>query len=1096
MNKTWISGMALACAIASSAETKPAPSAEKPVEKGPYASGTWTGLELRPIGPAIASGRIADLAVDLTDGRRWFAAVASGGVWKTENAGTTWVPVFDKEASFSTGCVAIDPKNPSVVWVGTGENDSQRSVAYGDGVYRSEDGGRHWTNMGLKSSEHIARIVIDPRDSRMVYVAAQGPLWSAGGDRGLYKTTDGGKSWKAVLTISENTGVTDIAMDPRNPDVLYAAAYQRRRHVWSVVNGGPEAAIYRSSDAGATWEKAKAGLPEVDMGRIGLTIAPSDPDVVYASIEASQKKGGIYRSTDRGATWEKRSEYQPTSGMYYKGVVVDPKNKDLLYAYDTWIQVSHDAGKTFAKWGEPDKHPDNHTIWIDPADSRHILVGCDGGVYETFDTGSTWDFKANLPVTQFYRVAVDNALPFYNVYGGTQDNFSLGGPSRTTSRNGINNSDWFVTSIGDGFFSVVDPEDPNIVYSESQYGGLNRMDRRTGEQLNIQPLAGPGEPALRWNWDSPILVSPHSHTRVYFAAQKIFRSDDRGDTWTPISGDLTRQLDRNQMKIMGRLWSVDAVAKSGSTSFYGNIVALSESRKREGLLYAGTDDGLLQVTEDGGKSWRHIERFPGIPDLTPISRVTASAHDENVVYASFINEKMGDFRPYVLKSADRGRTWASIAGNLPARGSVHAIVEDPVDPKLLFCGTEFGLFFSGDGGSRWVQLKGNFPTIAVKDIAIQQRDNDLVLATFGRGFFVLDDYSVLRSAAPASLEEGPQTFAVRPVKAYVPTAALGLPGKAFQGASFYSAANPPFGALLTYYLKDEIQTRAEHRRKAEKEAEKSGKSLPYPTLAEMRSEENEEPPAVIATISDSHGDVVRRVTGPVAAGFHRIAWDLHYAPATPASKTPPHSDPFNEPPTGPLAVPGTYTVAFATFVDGKTAPFGRTQTIVVAGLHEIPQADREKLLAFERKTARLQRAVIGAEKAADEAKDRLELIQKTLPETAGAAPELAVKARELQGQLRDIQIALSSDPVAAHHNENTPPSISDRINYVVSTHWTATAAPTKTSRDAYEAAATEFEGLLAKLHRLVEVDLRGLESKMEQAGAPWTPGRVPEWKKD
>ncbi|MGH9762482.1 MAG: WD40/YVTN/BNR-like repeat-containing protein, partial [Blastocatellia bacterium] len=551
---------------------------------------------------------------------------------------------------------------------------------------------------------------------------------------------DGGKTWKNILSISENTGVTDVVLDPRDSSVIYAASYQRVRKVYTLLDGGPESAIYRSTDAGANWTKLKTGLPTVDMGRIGIAVSPANPDVVYATIEAADKKGGIFRSADRGATWERRNPFS-SGAMYYSQITADPKNVDRIYIMSVLIQVSDDGGKTLHSLGEPNKHVDNHVIWVDPNDTDYYLVGCDGGVYESYDRAKTWVFKSNLPVTQFYDVDVDNAKPFYFVYGGTQDNYSLGGPSRTKSASGITNSDWFVTQGGDGFKSVADPEDPNTVYAELQYGDLIRFDRRSGERMDIKPHEGKGEPPMRWNWDSPIIVSPHSHTRLYFASNKLFRSDDRGNTWKLVSPDLTRQIDPNTLPIMGRIWGPDAVAKGESTSFYGNATAIAESPVKEGLLYVGTDDGLIQVSEDGGGAWRKVEKFPGVPDMSYVTKVKPSSHDANTVYAAFDNHKNGDFAPYVLKSTDRGQSWTSIKGDLPANGSVLAFAEDPVDPNLLFAGTEFGLFFTTNGGQSWIQLKGGMPLIAVHDLAIQKRENDLVVATFGRGFYILDDYS-------------------------------------------------------------------------------------------------------------------------------------------------------------------------------------------------------------------------------------------------------------------------------------------------------------------------------------------------------------------
>ncbi|HVJ82127.1 MAG TPA: glycosyl hydrolase, partial [Planctomycetia bacterium] len=527
------------------------------------------GMRFRSIGPAITSGRISGIAVHPQLRSTWYVAAASGGVWKTTNAGSTWTPIFDDQGSYSIGCVELDPKNPNVVWVGSGENNSQRSVGYGDGVYRSDDAGRSWKKVGLEKSEHIGRIQIDPRDSNVVYVAAQGPLWGPGGDRGLYKTTDGGKTWNKVLAISENTGVTDVILDPRNPDVILAASYQRRRHVWTLINGGPESALHRSTDGGKTWAKIGAGLPGDELGRIGLAVAPSQPNVAYAIVESTERKGGIFRSADFGVTWEKRNDFDQQA-QYYAHLRVDPENADRVYVMNVMLQVSDDGCRTLRPLGERAKHVDNHCIWVDPSDNSHYLVGCDGGLYETFDKGSTWKHHPNLPLTQFYDVTCDQTGPYYHVYGGTQDNYTLGGPNKTKSSHGITNGDWYVTQGGDGFHCKVDPKDPDTVYCESQYGGLVRFDRRTGNSVGIQPQAAPGEPPLRWNWDSPLAISPHSHTRLYYCAQRVFRSDDRGDTWTAISPDLTRQIDRNLLPVMGKVWGPDAVSKSVSTSLYGN----------------------------------------------------------------------------------------------------------------------------------------------------------------------------------------------------------------------------------------------------------------------------------------------------------------------------------------------------------------------------------------------------------------------------------------------------------------------------------------------------------------------------------------------
>ncbi|HXG68939.1 MAG TPA: glycosyl hydrolase [Blastocatellia bacterium] len=1069
--------------------------ADKP--KDPMSAATFRGLKLRLIGPAFTSGRVVGFAVDPNDRSRYYVAAASGGVWKTTNSGTTWTPVFDDQGSYSIGTVVLDPKNPLTVWVGTGENNSQRSVSYGDGVYRSDDGGKSWKNVGLKASEHIGRIVLDPRNSEVVYVAAQGPLWGPGGDRGLFKTTDGGKTWKNILSISENTGVTDVAIDPNNPDTLYAASYQRRRHVWTLINGGPESAIYKSTDAGATWNKLRAGLPSVDMGRIGLAISPADTNVLYATIEAADRMGGIFRSTDRGATWERRNPFDSTA-MYYGKIFADPKDVDRVYVMNVFLMVSDDGGKTLTRLGEKSKHVDNHAIWIDPNNTNYYLVGCDGGVYESFDRGANWHFKANLPITQFYDVTVDNATPFYNVYGGTQDNFSMGGPSRTRSASGIVNSDWFVTLGGDGFRSQVDPEDPNIVYSCLQYGVLSRFDKRTGERMGIQPLVGRDEEPLRYNWDTPFLISPHSRTRLYYAANKLFRSDDRGDSWKQISGELSRAIDRNKLPVMGKVWGPDAVAKSASTSFYGNSTALAESPRQEGLIYVGTDDGVINVTENAGGNWRRVEQFPGVPEMTYVSRILASQHDANTVYAAFENHKNSDFAPYLLKSTDRGNTWTAIKGDLPANGPVLAIAEDHVNPNLLFVGTEFGLFFTINGGQKWIQLKGGMPTIAVRDLVIQKRENDLVAATFGRGIYILDDYTPLRVLKPETLTEEAHLFPVKDAMMYIQSQPLGGNGKSFQGESFYTAENPPFGAVFTYHLKDSLKTKKQQRKDAEKEAERKKAPVPYPSFDQLRAEDEEEAPAVILTVTDDSGRVVRRLTGPTGAGIHRIAWDLRDpAPSLPPPRRDEDDDDFfGSRPAGPLVMPGKYTVSIARRVDGVVKPLSSPQsfTVYAEGVSAMTPADRAALVEFQKKVARLQRAVTGALEAANSAKTRIGTIKRALLETPAAEPRLLETASALDKRLNDLLRALRGDTTLRSRNENTLPSINDRVNGIVSQQRMSTSRPTQTQMDQYQIAAQDFGRVLAALRSLVEGDLANLEKAMEAAGAPHTPGRIPDWK--
>ncbi|MFL6209182.1 MAG: glycosyl hydrolase [Pyrinomonadaceae bacterium] len=1080
---------------------------EEPKKPEPMSAPTFAGLRLRSIGPAFTSGRVIGFAVDPKEHSRYFVASASGGVWKTENGGTTFRSVFDGEGSYSIGYITLDPKNPLTVWVGAGENNSQRSVSYGDGVYKSEDGGKTWKNMGLKRSEHIGRIAIDPRDTNVVYVAAQGPLWGPGGDRGLFKTTDGGKTWKNVLNISENTGITDVIVDPQNPDTLYAAAYQRRRHYWTLINGGPEGALYKSSDAGATWKKIRAGLPPTEIGRIGLAISPVDPNILFATIEAADKRGGIFRSTDRGESWERRNDTDQTA-MYYAHIVADPKDVDRVYLMNVLLQVSDDGGRTFRPLGERSKHVDNHEIWIDPDNTNHYLVGCDGGVYESWDKGANWDFKRNLPVTQLYDVTTDNNTPFYNIFGGAQDNFNFGGPSRTRNANGIVNSDWFVTLGGDGFRTQVDPTDPNTIYTEYQNGALSRFDKRTGERQGIQPEVGRGEDPLRWNWDSPFIISPHSPTRLYFAADKLFRSDDRGDSWQLVSGPLTRGLNRNILPVMGRVWSIDAVARHASTAFYGNSSALAESPKKDGLIYVGTDDGLISVTTDGGKNWRRIETFPGIPEHAYVSRLVASNHDENTVYAGFDNHQNSDFKPYLLKSTDAGRTWTSIAANLPENGAVLALAEDHVNPNLLFAGTEFGLWFSIDGGKKWVQLKGGMPTIAVHDIAIQQRENDLVVGTFGRGIYILDNYTPLRLLKPEMLTQEAQLFPVKNTLMYIQAQPIGGNGKGFQGESYFTADNPPYGATFTYYLKETYKTKKQLRQESEKEAEKKNQAPAQPTTEQLRAEEEEEAPTIIFTVTDADGNIVRRLTGPPTQGFQRVNWDLRYPPAV-VSAAPPAGGGEEggggggaggggggQGGSSSLVLPGTYKVTMAKRVNGVITPLGSAQQFeVTAEAREgMSAADRAALVEFQRKVTRLQRAVTGTLSVADALKPRLAAIKRALLNTPDPGNKMINEATRIDDRTNEIMRQLRGDNVLRSRNENTPPSISDRVFSIIGDQSASLSRPTRTQADQYHFAAQDFEGVLAQLRQLVDVDLKNLEKQMEAAGAPWTPGRMPDWR--
>ncbi|MCP4571177.1 MAG: glycosyl hydrolase [bacterium] len=1063
-------------------------------DDAPWASDDFSGLAFREIGPAIASGRVGDFAVDPRNRHHWYVGVNSGGVWETKNAGVTFEPIFDGEGSYSIGCLALAPSAPDILWVGSGESNSQRSVAYGDGVYKSVDGGASFENMGLKRSLHIGRIVIHPSNPNVVWVAAEGPLWGPGGERGVYKTVDGGVTWELALEIDENTGVVDLVIDPTDPDVLYAAAYQRRRHLWTLIDGGPGSGIHKTTDGGASWNELTSGLPSVDMGRIGLALAPQAPSTVYAIIEAAQGKGGFFRTTDAGASWEKMSDYVAGSPQYYNEIVPDPVNPDRLYSMDTYLRVTEDAGRNWRRLSTTAKHVDDHAMWVDPGHTDHLLAGCDGGIYESFDRGETWRFFTNLPVTQFYRVAVDYDEPFYNVYGGTQDNNTIGGPSRTTYGHGASNREWFFTLGGDGFEPAVDPTNPDIVYCQWQYGNLVRYDRATGETLDIQPHAEEGE-VLKWNWNSALLLSPHDPARLYYACQKVYRSDDRGHSWTRISGDLTQQIDRNELEIMGTVWGVDAVAKNKSTSFWGSIISLSESPLQEDLLYAGTDDGLIQVTENAGGTWTKRANFGDVPKHSYVSDVEADRFDTDVVYASFDNHKRDDFKPYILKSTDRGKSWKSMAGDLPEIGMVHSIAQDHVDPDLIFVGTEYGVFFTRNGGENWTQLSAGIPTIACRDLEIQRRENDLVVATFGRGFFVLDDYTPLRRMEPAVLQEPATVFPVRKALLYSPSTPAGDAGPGHQGDDFWLAENPPFGAVVTYHLAEGLQTLEQQRRKAEKKLREDGEPVHYPSWDDLRSEDRELDPEIVLTITDDSGQVVRRLTGPSGKGFHRVAWDLRWPATEPVRVGSGGGGGWYGPPRGPWAEPGTYAVTVAQRVRSQetvlAGPVSFTTELLVRGTY--PAADFAGTVAFQHQVAELRRAVAAAGEVMDDAESRLEHLRAAVQSTIGLDRAVLDELDALDARMARMRVAMNGDRTVSRRNEPVTPGIGSRVGRVNYGSRSITTDATQTQRNNLALAGELFAPVLADLTALITTDLPALENRFDAAGAPHTPGRVPVW---
>ncbi len=1056
-----------------------------------------SGLKWRHIGPAVNSGRISEIAVNPNNPFEYYVATASGGVWKTINNGVDYKPVFDSQGSYSIGYVTIDPNNSNVIWVGTGENNNQRSVAYGDGVYKSTDGGQSWENMGLKQSEHIGKIIVDPNDSNTVYVAAIGPLWNKGGERGLYKTTDGGKTWENVLFIDEHTGVSDLIMDPRDSNVIYVSTHQRRRHVYTYVSGGPGSGIQKSVDGGKTWEQINKGLPKVELGRIGLSISQSNPEVIYAIVEAAHKKGGFFRSTNRGSSWEKRSDYV-TSGNYYQEIMTDPLDSETVFAMDTWLHVSHDGGKTFKKTGEVYKHVDNHSIWIDPRHTDHWLVGTDGGIFETFDAAKHWDFKENLPVTQFYKVSVDNDTPFYNVYGGTQDNSTLGGPSRVTTNHGIRNEDWIIPTGGDGFETQIDPTNPNIVYSQSQYGGLVRYDKLSGERVGIKPVEGENDDQYTWNWDAPLVVSRHNPKRLYFAANKVFKTNDYGNSWEVISEDLTRRLDRNALKVYDRVVSVDAVAKNASTSIYGSVVALSESPINENLLIAGTDDGLIHITNDGGESWREIDNIPGAPKQSYVNSVYLSQHDEAVIYVAFNHHKYGDFKPYIFKSADQGKTWKSISNNLPVRGSVYAIEEDHEDKDLIFCGTEFGVYFSPNSGARWKKLGTGLPTIAVRDIAIQRRENDLVLGTFGRGFYILDDYTSLRAIKNTKSEDVAAIYPIRDPLMWEESNPMGLSKKSFRGHNFFSAENLGPVLTLTYFYNDGYKSLKDKRKEEEKNLVKDLKDTPYPSYNALRAEEYEIAPKLVFIIKDDAGHVVKKILKAPKKGVQRLQWNLRYDYDKPINLKKQEYNPWAGNRIATLVNPGIYTVEMHLLKGSDLSLLTGPQSFNVKALNNtvMPATDRAAKVVFQRDVNALQNKISISGNKVNQIADKLKYIKEAIKVTNHPLEELTKSVLSIEDQLKSVRIALYGDPIKRRLDIDQKLPLSDRIGSIAYRQKYSTAAPTQTHLKSFKIAKSQFESIKIKVDKLYEEDIKALEKLLKDVGAPYTPGRLMELPRD
>ncbi|MEW9799299.1 VPS10 domain-containing protein [Alteromonas sp. CYL-A6] len=1053
-----------------------------------FSTKTFEAMEMRSIGPAYMSGRIADIAVDQKNPSTWYVAVGSGGVWKTDNAGTTWSPVFDKQAVYSTGDVTIDPNNSDIIWVGTGENNGGRHISFGDGVYKSVDGGKNWKNMGLKASEHISDIIVHPQDSNTVWVSAQGPLWTSGGERGLYKTTDGGETWTQVLKPDDEwTGVTSLVMDPRNPDRLYAATWSRQRKIEAYVGTGPGAGIYTSEDGGASWTKLKTGLPEGNLGKIGLAISPVKPDVLYATIETDNRKGGFYRSDNRGASWEKMSDEVGggTGPHYYQEIFADQHQFDRVYIASNYSKVSDDGGKTWTPINTKRKHVDDHAMAFHPSDPDFVLIGSDGGIYMSHDRMENWRFMANLPLSQFYKVAVDDAEPFYMVYGGTQDNSTQGGPSRTDRAEGIKNKDWFLTLGGDGHQPATEPGNPDIIYSQWQQGNLNRVDRKTGETVYIQPQPLPGDPAERYNWDAPINVSAHDPKRIYFASQRVWRSDNRGDSWTPISGDLTKNGNRMHSKMMGRTWSVEAGWDLYAMSEYHTIANFAESPVNENILWVGTDDGLIQVTQDGGKNWKKIDlsKVRGVPETAYVNDIRADLYDPETVYVALDNHKYGDYKPYLIKSTNLGKSWSSLADDLPAKHLVWRIVQDHVNKELLFIGTEFGVFFTVDGGKKWLELTGGMPTISTRDVQIQRRENDLIAGTFGRGIYILDDYAPLRALNEKAMQKDALLFAPsRPVKWF----RLDENHTDTDGDDRFVADNPEHGATLTYFLKESLLTAKERRQQAEKKLVKEKKYPKYPEWEAIEKENEEPQPAVFLEITDPSGNVVNRVEGKTTKGVHRVTWNMTHAKVSAITGDKPSPwDPMGD---GLMAAPGQYMATLYKREGSTITPLTEPVSFELTPVFEpaLPGMSQQDVLAFGKDIVAAERRYSSLNAVMKGMTGTMTAVRTALDRTPGNIAALEKQYADIQREMHAIDEALnglsSRDRMGAK-----PANISSRLGYAMSALGTS-YGPTAQHREQFGYALDGLNAVSKRVLTLQETAIPALQRAIVDAQGPWTSG--------
>lgn len=1062
------------------------------------------GLKARSIGPAAMSGRIAAIAASAANPGIVYVGTATGGVWKSVNGGLTWTPIFDDQPVAAIGAVALDPSNPDAVWVGSGEGNPRNSVSVGNGVYKSLDGGRTWQHLGLEKTERIHRVVVHPNDPRTAWVAALGQAWGENPERGVFKTGDGGKTWRKVLYVDERTGCADLVVDPSNPNKLFAAMWDYRRWPWFFRSGGPGSGIHVSHDGGETWRKLteEDGLPKGDLGRVGLAVAPSDPRVVYALVEA--KQNALLRSDDGGRSWKTVNSEGNVSPrpFYYADIRVDPRDPNRLYRLATVLHVSSDGGKTFEAIGAfRDVHPDHHAMWINPADPRHILEGNDGGVYESRDQGASWRFVSNLPLPQFYHVRYDMEVP-YNVYGGLQDNGSWKGPSDVWENGGIRNQHWQEVAFGDGFDTVPDPRDSMRGYAMSQEGFVIRYDLRTGERKDIRPAPPAGENDLRFNWNAAIALDPFAPDTIYFGSQYVHKSTDRGDTWTTISGDLTTDNPEWQKAGESGGLTLDATGAENFTT----LIALAPSPVQQGVIWAGSDDGRLHVTRDGGKTWTSLEKnIRGVPENTWIPHIHPSNHDAGTAFAVFDNHRRSDWTPYVARTTDFGRTWTSLAGDRRGnlRGYALSIVQDPVDPDLLFLGTEFGLWVSLDGGKGWMRFDHGVPTVSVMDLAIHPREHDLIVATHGRGLYIVDDIRPLRSVSDATQKEAIRLFEIGDALQHQ-VAQTG--SSRFPGAGEFRGQGRPYGALITWSMNvpglphpDEEMER--ERKEAERADKAAQKDKPGMVTDEPPTEE-EEPaarpgrgrggrkgPEAKIEVLDESGKVIRTFQAPVTQGVNRAAWDLRRD----AFKRIPRreANPFREP-AGPDVLPGTYRVRVS-YKDHKSAE--QTVKVLPDPRYEGRLGGRQANFAALERAGKVQEALAEAVERINQTRADVDAVTAKLKarvkkdEKDPPGEELTKAGRDLRKKLDEVEKRLWQPEGAKGILPET--DAENRLDYAIRAIGSSYDAPTPAQLAYLERAESEARKVLADFNRLFAEDVAAFRAKVRELDVQLLPETQP-----